>query len=153
MGERFGGRLLAVVGLLGVVAIGPAATPAGAVTCPVVDATTHAVTPAPTDGVDWSGCDLRNADLADAHLAGANLHGAKLAGADARRAAEAHGEQWICVRPAHRAACLPAPDPSGSTAGASSLYPEPRSVERGKAAPSLARSLRTWMSTVRSPPS
>lgn len=53
-------------------------------TAPQVDSTTRAVTPAPTPGVDWSGCDLPGANLSRAkpegrepgrreNLAGANL--------------------------------------------------------------------------------
>ncbi len=57
----------------------PAATSAQAATCPTVDPTTHAVTPAPAPGVDWSGCDLTGANLSFASLTGANLSGATLA--------------------------------------------------------------------------
>ncbi len=62
-----------------------------AVTCPTVDASTGAVTPAPTPDVDWAGCDLTGAylpgaslnaaDLADANLDGAYLVKADVAGA------------------------------------------------------------------------
>jgi uncharacterized protein YjbI with pentapeptide repeats len=52
------------------------------VTCPQVNPTTLAVTPAPAPGVDWSGCNLSNANLSDANLSGADLAGASLAGAN-----------------------------------------------------------------------
>lgn len=51
---------------------------ASAVTCPAVAPGTGTVTPAPTPGVDWSGCRLVRADLSGADLAGANLSGANL---------------------------------------------------------------------------
>jgi uncharacterized protein YjbI with pentapeptide repeats len=51
-----------------------------AVTCPTVDQTTGAVTPAPAPGVDWSGCDLDNAIMSGADLAGADLSNATLSG-------------------------------------------------------------------------
>ncbi len=50
--------------------------------CPVVAAKTGVVTPAPTPGIDWSGCNLTGADLASADLAGASLTGANLLGAN-----------------------------------------------------------------------
>ena len=58
-----------------------------AVTCPAVAAGTGTVTPAPSAGVDWSGCDLAGADLHNtvlyqATLTGANLKGANLSGAN-----------------------------------------------------------------------
>lgn len=60
-----------------------AAAPAqAAATCPAVDSTTKAVTPAPAAGVDWSGCDLTGANLQFAQLQGANLSGANLSSAD-----------------------------------------------------------------------
>jgi hypothetical protein len=57
------------------------ATSASAATCPTV-AGTGAVTPAPTPGVDWSGCNLTGADLTSADLAAANLQGANLSNAN-----------------------------------------------------------------------
>jgi uncharacterized protein YjbI with pentapeptide repeats len=55
---------------------------AGAVTCPAVAAGTGTVTPAPTPGVNWSGCNLTGANLAGANLSGANLSRADLQGAN-----------------------------------------------------------------------
>jgi hypothetical protein len=52
-----------------------------AVTCPTVDASTGAVSPAPSPGVDWAGCDLTGANLNGANLAGANLQDATLTNA------------------------------------------------------------------------
>lgn len=52
-------------------------TPAAASTCPKVSST-GVVTPAPSPGVDWSGCPLGDANLSGADLSGANLSGAKL---------------------------------------------------------------------------
>jgi uncharacterized protein YjbI with pentapeptide repeats/outer membrane protein assembly factor BamB len=49
-----------------------------AVTCPS-ESPTGVLTPAPTAGVDWSGCDLNYAVLDDATLTGADLSGAQLA--------------------------------------------------------------------------
>jgi uncharacterized protein YjbI with pentapeptide repeats len=48
------------------------------VTCPTVSAS-GVVTPAPTPGVDWSGCLLTRANLTGANLSGANLSEANLA--------------------------------------------------------------------------
>ena len=48
-------------------------------TCPTV--TNGTVVPAPSPGVDWSGCDLRSASLYNADLTGANLVGADLSNA------------------------------------------------------------------------
>lgn len=53
-----------------------------AVTCPIVNPTTHAVSPPPSPGVDWEGCNLAGADLAGADLSHARLAGADLSGAD-----------------------------------------------------------------------
>jgi uncharacterized protein YjbI with pentapeptide repeats len=53
---------------------GPAAA---AATCPTVDPF-GVVTPAPSPGVDWSGCDLYNANLRGADLNSANLAGTNL---------------------------------------------------------------------------
>lgn len=55
-------------------------TPASASTCPMVSST-GVVTPAPSPGVDWSGCPLDNANLSGADLGGANLSHAHLSGA------------------------------------------------------------------------
>jgi uncharacterized protein YjbI with pentapeptide repeats/outer membrane protein assembly factor BamB len=54
---------------------------AQAVTCPTVNPTTGVTSPAPTRGVDWSGCDLQNAALWSFDLTGANFSGADLTGA------------------------------------------------------------------------
>lgn len=73
--------LLAALGLAGgtvALTVGPASA---TVTCPVVDASTHAVSPVPYQGIDWSGCDLSGADLTSAVLSNANLAGANLSGA------------------------------------------------------------------------
>lgn len=51
---------------------------ADAASCPMVDSTTGAVTPAPSPGVDWSGCRLGGANLSGADLSGANLSSANL---------------------------------------------------------------------------
>jgi uncharacterized protein YjbI with pentapeptide repeats len=75
------GALLAAAALAAAVA-GLAIGPADAtVTCPVVDPSTHAVSPVPYYGIDWSGCDLSGADLTDAALSHANLTGANLSAA------------------------------------------------------------------------
>ena len=57
------------------------AGPVAAATCPTVNPNTGVVTPAPSPGVDWSGCDLANANLENANLGGANLAGANLSAA------------------------------------------------------------------------
>jgi len=81
-------RLRAVVLGLAVVAgmipavLSLAAAPAQAVTCPSVDQTTGAVSPAPSPGVNWSGCDLAGAVMQFASLSGADLAGANLSGTD-----------------------------------------------------------------------
>jgi uncharacterized protein YjbI with pentapeptide repeats/outer membrane protein assembly factor BamB len=54
---------------------------ASAVTCPTVDPATGAVTPAPSAGVNWSGCDLAGADFTSATVNFANLSGANLTNA------------------------------------------------------------------------
>lgn len=72
-------KVLAVLCLAGgTVAVAGPASATTTVTCPKVNPTTGVVTPAPTPGVDWSGCDLANANLNDAALTGANLSGANL---------------------------------------------------------------------------
>jgi uncharacterized protein YjbI with pentapeptide repeats len=58
------------------------AGPAEAATCPTVDPSTGAVTPAPGPGVQWAGCDLTGADLAGANMTQGNLNGAELANAN-----------------------------------------------------------------------
>ena len=83
-------RALCLAATLSVVAgvlAGADAAVAVSLSCPKVDPTTHVVSPAPTPGVDWSGCiltfaDLHGADLAGADLSGANLNAANLAGAN-----------------------------------------------------------------------
>lgn len=85
-----GARALCLAAALSVVAgvlVGADAAVAVSLSCPKVDPTTHVVSPAPTPGVDWSGCiltfaDLHGADLAGANLSGANLNAANLAGAN-----------------------------------------------------------------------
>jgi uncharacterized protein YjbI with pentapeptide repeats len=54
------------------------AAPAQAAGCPTVDPSTGAVTPAPTPGVQWSGCDLTGADLAGFNMSNGNLSSAIL---------------------------------------------------------------------------
>lgn len=54
---------------------------ASAVTCPALSAS-GTVTPAPTPGVNWSGCHLVGANLSGADLSGANLSATNLTGAD-----------------------------------------------------------------------
>ncbi|MGO8958909.1 MAG: pentapeptide repeat-containing protein [Streptosporangiaceae bacterium] len=73
-------RMLGALAVLGLAAGMATATagPALAVTCPTVDPSTGAVTPAPSPGVDWSGCDLSHAAMASADLAGAQLQNADL---------------------------------------------------------------------------
>jgi uncharacterized protein YjbI with pentapeptide repeats len=68
--------LLAVACMLSV--SGEAASAASAVVCPTVDASTGSVTPAPSPGVDWSGCDLAGAYLPSVDLTGADLSGADM---------------------------------------------------------------------------
>lgn len=67
---------------LGVAGLAGAAPAAAEVTCPTVDPSTGAVTPAPASGVFWAGCDLSGADLSGADLYSANLSTANLAGAN-----------------------------------------------------------------------
>jgi uncharacterized protein YjbI with pentapeptide repeats len=74
--------LVAAMGLTaGLALVGPAAAVA-AVSCPTVNGTTGAVTPAPSAGVDWSGCNLHDANMSGADLANANLTNAELWGSD-----------------------------------------------------------------------
>jgi uncharacterized protein YjbI with pentapeptide repeats len=73
--------LVAALGLVTGIGLPGAETAAAAtVTCPTVNETTGAVTPAPSPGVDWSGCDLDNAIMSGADLGGANLSGASITG-------------------------------------------------------------------------
>ncbi len=58
------------------------AAAAGTVTCPTVDPSTGAVSPAPSAGVDWSGCDLAGADLSQYALVDLNLSYANLSNVD-----------------------------------------------------------------------
>ncbi len=58
-----------------------AAPTLAAVTCPTVDPSTGAVSPAPSAGVNWAGCNLTGADLNGADLASADLQGATLTNA------------------------------------------------------------------------
>lgn len=57
------------------------AGPALASTCPTVSTADDTLSPAPSPGVDWSGCDLTNANLFNTDLSGADLAGADLTGA------------------------------------------------------------------------
>jgi uncharacterized protein YjbI with pentapeptide repeats len=77
-------RLVGLVTGLGVAAAAVFvwAGQAQATTCPVVDPSTGAVTPAPGPGVQWSGCDLTGADLAGTNMSSGNLGGADLANAN-----------------------------------------------------------------------
>jgi uncharacterized protein YjbI with pentapeptide repeats len=75
------GTILAVALTAGSLA-GAAAPVAAAADCPAVDPTTHLTTPAPSPGVDWSGCVLDGANLSNADLSGANLMNASLTSAD-----------------------------------------------------------------------
>jgi len=60
----FVGILGLLTGALALTASAAATSPQGPqVTCPTVDPATHAVTPARTPGVDWSGC----GQIASAH--------------------------------------------------------------------------------------
>jgi uncharacterized protein YjbI with pentapeptide repeats len=79
-----GARVLGLVAAVGLVAgVLASSTPSSAaVTCPTVNPSTGAVTPAPAPEVDWAGCDLAGADLAHANLSEAYLPGADLAGAN-----------------------------------------------------------------------
>jgi uncharacterized protein YjbI with pentapeptide repeats len=74
------------MGLIALVAaLAPSAPASAVVTCPTVVA--GVVTPAPSAGIDWTGCllvgaDLHGADFSNAVLTGANLTGADLHGAN-----------------------------------------------------------------------
>lgn len=69
---------LALPGLVGAFVAVPASPAFAAVTCPAVSGS-GTVTPAPTPGVNWSGCDLSlarfvNVDMTGVDLSGATLH-------------------------------------------------------------------------------
>ena len=100
-GLRAAVAALLVVGLSSVATAGvvvAASQPAAAATCPVLEPQGPegwpTPVPAPSAGVDWSGCDLSgayiisstltDADLSDADLSGAQLWGSDLSGADLR---------------------------------------------------------------------
>jgi uncharacterized protein YjbI with pentapeptide repeats len=76
-------RVLAAAAILAGLLTMTASATAQAASCPQVDTSTGAVTPAPSAGVDWSGCDLAGANLGEAVLTGANLAGANLTVANA----------------------------------------------------------------------
>lgn len=65
-----------IVAMAGVLLL-PAPT-AAAATCPTVDPSTGAVSPAPAPDVNWSGCNLTGADLTGADLTNADLADANL---------------------------------------------------------------------------
>jgi len=76
-----------VLGLIAGMTLTSTTAPAMATaTCPTVNPSTGAVTPAPAAGVDWAGCNLTGADLRGADLAGAQLQGATLTQAVAANA-------------------------------------------------------------------
>ena len=84
---RLGSRRLALLGAAGAIALAAALSVAAesahaASTCPSVDPTTGAVSPAPGYAQNWSGCDLAGANLESAGLEAANLTGANLTGAN-----------------------------------------------------------------------
>ena len=69
---------------LGIAAAGPASA---TVTCPVLSGSSpYIVTPAPSPGVNWSGCNLARANLFGANMTGVNLNGANIGYADLRGA-------------------------------------------------------------------
>jgi uncharacterized protein YjbI with pentapeptide repeats len=82
---RSGGRsvvrgVLAVAGVIALAGsiVSFSGTAIAASPCPSVDPVTGAVSPAPTAGVNWSGCDLSHANLTEANLSGASLIGTNL---------------------------------------------------------------------------
>jgi uncharacterized protein YjbI with pentapeptide repeats len=84
---KVGSRRAALLGAAGAVilvaALSVVAQSAHAAsTCPSVNASTGAVSPAPGYAANWSGCDLAGADLQSAGLQSANLTGANLTGAN-----------------------------------------------------------------------
>ena len=72
--------IFATLGMLvaGVVGIAGTGVARAAIDCPTVASGTGLVTPAPTPGVDWSGCDLSGANLNEADLTNVDLAGADL---------------------------------------------------------------------------
>lgn len=72
--------VLAVAGVIALAGsiISFSGTAMAASSCPSVDPTTGAVSPAPVAGVNWSGCDLSHANLTEANLVGASLIGTNL---------------------------------------------------------------------------
>jgi uncharacterized protein YjbI with pentapeptide repeats/outer membrane protein assembly factor BamB len=80
-----GSRMLPVIAVAILAGAAVASTPsaAQAVTCPTVSQS-GTVTPAPTPGVDWSGCDLTGAALFSFDLTGVNFSGATLTDASFR---------------------------------------------------------------------
>jgi hypothetical protein len=73
---------LAALGLVaGTTMLTATSAQAVTVTCPAVDSSTGAVTPAPSAGVDWAGCDLASAYMAGADLDDADLQDADLSSA------------------------------------------------------------------------
>jgi uncharacterized protein YjbI with pentapeptide repeats len=73
---------VAVVVMLAAASTSVAAVAEAASTCPTVNQTNGAVSPAPVPGVDWSECNLDYANLSSADLENANLDEAGLYGAD-----------------------------------------------------------------------
>lgn len=63
-------------------ALGTGAAATAAVTCPAVDPSTGAVSPAPSADVNWSGCDLAGANLSQYPLLRLNLSHANLSNVD-----------------------------------------------------------------------
>ena len=86
--QSFRGRALRTSAALGLLsaALLLSATPARAASCPNVDPSTGAVSPAAGPGTQWPGCDLSGADLSGADLYGADLYGANLQDADLSKA-------------------------------------------------------------------
>lgn len=114
---RIAARVVLVLALAGTAVVGSAPA-ASAVTCPVVDPVTHAVTPAPVINTKWTGCVLRGADLSGAvlelaELSGTDLFGADLSGANLRSAALSRTDL--------RAADLTGADLTGATGSGSRL--------------------------------
>jgi uncharacterized protein YjbI with pentapeptide repeats len=75
---------IVMVTLLAGATLATTSTAAQAVSCPTVNPVTGAVSPPPTQGVDWSGCDLSHAGLGSFDLTGANFSDAKLTDASFR---------------------------------------------------------------------
>ena len=76
-------HLLALTGALALVTATVALSggTASAVSCPTVNPVTHVVTPAPTQGVNWSGCNLSAANLSGANLSSVDLSSSNLTSA------------------------------------------------------------------------